>query len=89
MRTQIMIILLVDLTCLNAHVYDHGTCNTRISSEHKNTSRPTCTLMDTVDNTAYVDLNLVIMAHVTPILAQLWVLGIVILKMTTLSLHVI
>ena len=37
-----MIILLVDLTCHN-----HGTCNTGISSEHKNTSRPTCTLMDT------------------------------------------
>ena len=42
----------MDLTYLNAHVYDHGTCNTSISSEHKNTSRPTCTLMDTVDNTA-------------------------------------
>ena len=34
--------------------HNHGTCNTGISSEHKNTSRPTCicTLMDTVDNTA-------------------------------------
>ena len=31
--------------------HNHDTCNTGISSEHKNTSRPTCTLMDTVDNT--------------------------------------
>ena len=32
--------------------HNHGTCNTGISSEHKDTSRPTRTLMDTVDNTA-------------------------------------
>ena len=36
--------------CTSCH--NHGTCNTSISSEHKNTSSPTCTLMDTVDNTA-------------------------------------
>ena len=53
-----------ECTCQN-----HDTCNTGISSE-QNTSRPTCTLMDIVDNTVLVDLNLVIMAHATPILAH-------------------